>query len=107
VTALAHLEIEQSADEVKVIQGEDGVRLFYAKRDSTGASRDGTKLTRRMRFEGEQLRLESVSEKKRTIEVLSLIPARSQLIHAIHYENELLNKPLELKLVYDRVAKAP
>ena len=107
VAALDHLEIEQSPDEVKVMQGEDGVRLFYAKRDSTGASRDGAKLTRRMRFEGEQLKLESVSEKKRTIEVLTLVPSRSQLIHAIHYENELLKKPLELKLVYDRAAKAP
>ena len=107
VAALEHLEIEQSPDEVKVMQGEDGVRLFYAKRDSTGVALDGAKLTRRMRFEGEQLKLESVSEKKRTIEVLTLVPSRSQLIHAIHYENELLKKPLELKLVYDRAAKAP
>ena len=107
VAALEHLEIEQSPDEIKIMQGEDGVRLFYAKRDSTGASLDGTKLTRRMSFAGEQLKLESVSEKKRTIEVLTLVPSRSQLIHAIHYENELLKKPLELKLVYDRAVKAP
>ena len=60
-----------------------------------------------MRFEGEQLRLESASEKKRTIEVLTLVPSRSELIHAIHYENDLLKKPLELKLVYDRAAKTP
>jgi hypothetical protein len=106
VAALDHLEIEQSPDEIKLMQGEDGVRLFYLKRDSTGSAIDGAKLTRRMRFEGEQLRLESESGKKRTIELLTLVPARSQLIHAIHYEHELLKKPLELKLVYDRTAKA-
>ena len=44
---------------------------------------DGGKLTRRMSF----------------------VPTRSQLIHAIHYENDLLKKPLELKLVYDRAPK--
>ena len=107
VATLEHLEIEQSKDELKVMQGEERVRIFYVKRDSTGASLDGSKLTRRMSFEGEQLKLESVSDKKRTIELLTLVPTRSQLIHAIHYENELLKKPLELKLVYDRAKKAP
>jgi hypothetical protein len=102
VAALDHLEITQTADEVKVIQGEDGIRTFYAKRDSTGVALDGAKLTRRMRFEGEQLKLESENGKRRTIELLTLVPARSQLIHAIHFEHELLKKPLELKLVYDR-----
>jgi hypothetical protein len=58
VAALEHLEITQSADEVKVIQGEDGVRTFYPKRDSTGVALDGAKLTRRMRFEGDQLKLD-------------------------------------------------
>ena len=107
VAALEHLEITQSADEVKVIQGEDGVRTFYPKRDSTGVALDGAKLTRRMRFEGEQLKLESENGKRRTIELLTLVPARSQLIHAIHFEHELLKKPLELKLVYDRSPKTP
>ena len=91
----------------QVIQGEDGVRTFYPKRDSTGAALDGAKLTRRMRFEGEQLKLESENGKRRTIELLTLVPARSQLIHAIHFEHELLKKPLELKLVYDRSPKTP
>ena len=76
VAALDHLEIEQSKDEIKVMQGEDGVRLFSTKRDSTGAALDGSKLTRRTRFEGEQLRLESLSDKRRTIELLTLVPAR-------------------------------
>ena len=105
--ALDHLEIEQSREEIKILQGEDGVRLFYPNRDSTGAALDGGRLTRRMRFEGEQLKLESENGKRRTIELLTLVPTRSQLIHAIHYENELLKKPLELKLVYDRAPNAP
>ena len=105
VAALDHLEIEQSADEIKVMQGEEAVRNFYPKRDSAGAALGGGKVTRRMRFEGEQLKLESENGKNRTIELLTLVPTRSQLIHAIHYENELLKKPLELKLVYDRAQK--
>ena len=107
VAALDHLEIEQSPDGIKVMQGEEGVRRFYVNRESTGEALDGGKLTRRMSFEGEQLKLESVNGKKRAIELLTLVPARSQLIHAIHYENELFKKPLELKLVYDRAPKAP
>lgn len=107
VAALEHLEVEQSATEIKLMQGDEGVRLFYLNRDSSGAALDGEKVTRRMRFEGEQLRLESENGKRRAIEVLTLVPARSQLIHAIHYEHELLKKPLELKLVYDRAPKTP
>ena len=106
VAALDNLEIEQTPEEVKVMQGEDGVRIFYVKRDSTGAALTGGKVTRRMRFAGGQLTLESESGKRRTIEVLTLVPARTQLIHAIHYESELLKKPLELKLLYDRSSKA-
>ena len=105
VATLDHLEIEQSKDGIKVMQGEEGVRRFYVKRESTGEALDGGKLTRRMSFEGEQLKLESVNGKKRAIELLTLVPTRSQLIHAIHYENDLLKKPLEVKLVYDRAPK--
>jgi hypothetical protein len=107
VAALAHLEIEQTPEEIRVMQGEDGVRIFYTKRESSGEALDGGKVTRKMLFEGDQLRLESTNDKKRTIELMTLVPARSQLIHAIHYENDLLKKPLELKLVYDRAPKAP
>lgn len=105
VAALDNLEIEQTPEEIKVMQGEDGVRIFHLKRESTGAGLGGGKLTRRMRFTGEQLTLESESGKRRTIELLTLVPTRHQLIHAIHYESELLKKPLELKLVYDRAGK--
>jgi len=34
--------------------------------------------------------------------VLTLVPSRNQLIHALHYEAKVLKKPLELRLVYDK-----
>jgi hypothetical protein len=104
VTGLAELEIEQTAEEVKTIHGEDGVRIFSLKRESGGTGALGVKLVRRARFQGEQLTLESESGKTKLLEVLTLVPARKQLVHALRYEAEAFPKPLELRLVYDRAA---
>ena len=104
VASLERLEIEQTPDEVKTIFG-DEVRIFNLKRASTGSNAAGVKLTRRTRWQGEQLILESESGKTKLIEVLSLVPTRAQLIHAVRYEADVFKKPLDLKLVYDRAPK--
>lgn len=104
VAAPDRLEIEQTAEEVKAIRGEDGVRIFKLNRESSGTGVLGTKLVRRARWQGEQLTLESQSGKTKVLEVLTLVPARNQLIHTLRYEAEALGKPLELRLVYDRAA---
>jgi hypothetical protein len=102
VAGLDRIEIEQTAEEVKTMHGEDGVRIFNLKRESSGTGALGAKLVRRARWQGEQLVLESESGKTKLLEVLTLVPARSQLIHVLRYEAEVFSKPLELRLVYDR-----
>jgi hypothetical protein len=103
--SLDRLEIEQTADEVKTIHGDDTVRIFNLKRESTGSNAAGLKLARHAYWKGEQLVLESTSGKTKLTEVLTAVPARNQLIHAIRYEAELFKKPLELRTVYDRAPK--
>jgi hypothetical protein len=107
VAALDTLEIEQSHEKIKIMQGDEAVRIFYFSRASTGEGLSGDVLTRRVTFKGQQLHLESESGKQKTIELLTLVPSRNQLIHAIHYQSDLLKKPLDLKLLYDRATKAP
>jgi hypothetical protein len=104
ISGLEEFEIEQSADEVKTIHGDEGVRIFNLKRASSGTGAGGTTVTRRTRWQGEQLVLESESGEAKLVEVLTLVPSRSQLIHALHYEAKVLKKPLDLRLVYDKAS---
>jgi hypothetical protein len=102
VPALETLEIEQSAQEVKTIHGEDGVRIFNLTRPSAGTSAlSSEKVTRQARWQGGQLVLDSKGKESRFTEVLTLVPARSQLTYAIRLEQKLLEGPLEASLVYD------
>ena len=105
ISGLEEFEIEQTADEVKTIHGDEGVRIFNLKRPSSGTGGGGVKLTRSTRWQGEQLVLESESGEAKLIELLTLVPSRNQLIDALHYEAKVLKKPLELKLMYDKAPK--
>ena len=103
VPALQAVEIEQTAQEVKTIHGEAGVRIFNLTRASAGTSAlSGERVTRQARWQGQQLALESKGKESRLAEVLTLVPARSQLTYAIRLEHKLLKMPLEVSLVYDR-----
>lgn len=106
IAGLEEFEIEQSADEVKTIHGDEGVRIFNLKRASSGTGAGGATVTRRTRWQGEQLVLESESGEAKLVEVLTLVPSRNQLIHALRYEAKLFKKPLELRLVYDKAPNA-
>lgn len=100
---LERLQIEQSADEVKTIHGDDAVRIFNLRRESAGtAMLTGEKVKRRARWKGAQLHLESSSGKLSTTEVLTLDAGRGQVTEIFKVEMDLLEHPLELKLVYDR-----
>jgi len=103
VPALEGLEIEQTAQEVKTIHGEDGVRIFNLTRASAGTSALGAeKVTRQARWQGTQLVLESKGKDSKFTEVITLVPARNQLTYAVRLEQKLLEAPLEMSLVYDR-----
>src|SRR5262245_16136163 len=72
VPALQTLVIEQTAEEVKTVHGEDGVRLFNLKRASAGSSAiGGETVSRQARWQGTQLVLESKGKEGRFLELLT------------------------------------
>jgi hypothetical protein len=104
---LDHLDVEQSAAEIKLFHGEDIARTFYFGRESTRQDGQGNKLKCRTSWKGEQLVLEETGEKgRRIVEMLTLVPSASLLIQTIRFEDGLLKKPLELRLVYTPAAGA-
>jgi hypothetical protein len=97
------LDIEQTADEIKLFNGDELSRTFYFAREHVREAADGRKLKCRTRWKGEQLVLEEEGDKSRRIlELLTLVPGTGTLIQAIRFEDHLLKKPLELRLVYLR-----
>jgi hypothetical protein len=105
VAAFQTLEIEQSAQEVKTIHGEEGVRIFNLTRASAGSSAlGGEKVTRQARWQESQLVLESKGKEGRFLELLAPVPERGQLSYVLRLEQKLLKEPLEVNLIYDRAA---
>ena len=99
------VEIEQTAEEVKTIHGESGVRVFYLTRKSSGTSAaDGQTVTRQARWQGSDLVLESKGKESHLLEVLTFVPTRNLLTYSVKFEHKLFKSPLELNLAYDRVA---
>lgn len=103
VGSMSQLEIEQSELEVTTIHGDDAVRIFNLGRESTGASAQGAKVVRRARFEAERLVLESEGGKTKLVETFTLSAPERRLACGLRYEAKVLSKPLEVRLVYDRV----
>ena len=99
--ALDEIEIEQSPAEIKLIDAEDNVRIFYFGREHVREGRLGKKLRCTTEWKGEQLVVSEVSEKSRLTEVLTAVPARKQLLHVVRLEDGRLKTPLEVRLVYD------
>jgi len=98
---LDRLEIQQSADEVKLYLGDDNVRIFYLNRESTRQDGQGRKLKCRARMEGDRLVVEEQGEQRtKMTEAFTPAPADGSLIHSLRLENKLMKQPLELKLVY-------
>jgi hypothetical protein len=97
------LEVEQSPSEIKLYEGE-GLRTFYFGREHVRQDSRGRKLKCQIRWQGPQLVLEESGDKHqmKLTEVLTLVPSTSQLIHVVRFENDLLAKPLEVRLVYAR-----
>ena len=96
-------EIEQDPSEIKLVHGEDNVRIFYFGREHVRNDALGNKLKCRSRWMDQQLVIEEESETgTRITDLLTLVPARHQLIHALRVEASILKEPLELRLVYDQ-----
>jgi hypothetical protein len=103
VPALQMVEIEQTAQEVRTVHGEAGVRIFNLTRTSAGTSAlGGETVTRQARWQDAQLVLESKGKESRFLELLTLDPERGQLSYLLRLEHKLLKAPLEVNLVYER-----
>lgn len=100
---VGRLEIEQTAEDVKLSLGEDAetVRIFYFGREHVRQDAQGRKLKCRARLEGDKLVLEEVGDNGwKLAEVLTPVPANGWLTHAVRFEHPLLKEPLGLRLLY-------
>jgi hypothetical protein len=105
--ALEEIEVEQSPTEVKLVDAEDNVRIFYFGREHVREGRLGKKLRCTTEWKGEQLVVSEVSEKSRLTEILTAVPTRKQLLHVVRLEDDRLKAPLEVRLVYDAEPPSP
>ena len=110
VDQLDKLEIEHRPTEIKLFHGEEIARTFYFGREHVREDFMGRKLKCHSKWKGGQLVLEEEGDKgRRRVETLTLVPAAGLLIEAVRWEDDLLKKPLEVRLVYvrDTEKKAP
>jgi hypothetical protein len=105
VDQLDRLEIEHHPTEIKLFHGDEIARTFYFGREHVREDFMGRKLKCRSKWKGGQLTLEEDGDKgRRRLETLTLVPAAGLLIEAVRWEDGLLKKPLEVRLVYVREA---
>lgn len=103
VDQLEKLEVEQGPTEIKLFHGDDIARTFYFGREHVREDLMGRKLKCRTHWKSGQLVLEEQGDKgRRRMETLTLVPAAGLLIEAVRWEDDLLKKPLEIRLVYVR-----
>ena len=103
VPSLSDLEFEVSPAEIKTTHGEAAVRIFNLTRQSAGSSGlSGEKVMRQARWQGKQLVLESRGKDSHLIETITMSTEEKRITYALHFEAKLLEKPLDLNLVYNR-----
>jgi len=108
VRGLERIEVEQTASEIKTVYGEEGLRVFYLTRAASGTNLvTGETVKRTAQWKGAELVLESAGKKGKAREVLSLLPAKNQLVNVLHLEMDPLKHPMDVRLVYDRAGVAP
>ena len=97
------LVIEQDARELKLVLG-DLVRIFYFGREASSQDARGVRRKTRMSLKGEQLVIEETGEDElRMTHLYTLLPDGQALIAAFHLEGGELKKPLDLKLLFDKI----
>ena len=108
VRGLERIEVDQTASEIKTVYGEEGLRVFYLTRAASGTNLvTGETVKRTAQWKGAELVLEYAGKKGKAREVMSLVPAKNQLVNLLHLEMDPLKHPMDIRLVYDRVGVAP
>jgi hypothetical protein len=102
--SFGQIEIEQSPAEIKYVDADDNVRIFYFGREHVREGRLGRKLRCTVEWKGEQLLITEISDDSRLTELLTAVPTRKQLLHVIRLEDKRLKAPLEVRLAYDAAA---
>lgn len=105
--ALGTLDIEQSPSEVKLIDADDNVRIFYFGREHVREGRLGRKLRCTSEWKSDQLVVTEIGESSKLTEVLTAVPSRKQILHAVRLEDDRLKAPLEFRLAYDAAVPPP
>jgi hypothetical protein len=96
------IEIEQTAEEFKVIPADGNTAIFYFGREHVRNGLGGN-LRCRTRWKDSQLIIEQETEDKtRSVQLFTLLPGGKQMIQAIRFESKRFNTPLEVRLIYDR-----
>jgi hypothetical protein len=98
------LEIESSDTEVKIIFGEDLVRIFYLNRKHMRQGPEGVKIEASAEWRDGDLVLEQATKSgAKTIERLSLLDGGQRLAHLLRLEDKRLEEPLQIRTVFDRI----
>jgi hypothetical protein len=105
--ALATLEIDQSPTQVKLVDADDEVRIFYFGREHVREGRLGRKLRCSSEWKGVQLVVTEVADDAKLTEILTAVPSRRQILHVVRLEDKRLRAPLEVRLVYDAAEPPP
>ncbi len=105
--ALATLEIDQSPTQVKLVDADDEVRIFYFGREHVREGRLGRKLRCTSEWKGAQLVVTEVADDSKLTELLTAVPSRRQILHVVRLEDKRLRAPLEVRLVYDAAEPSP
>jgi hypothetical protein len=101
VASLDRIEVSQTPLEIKHVDSQDNVRIFYLTREHVRVGRDGQRVKCHTEWQGEKLVITQEGDSVKLLEVLSRLPGRDQLVYSMRLENDKLKKPLELTLVYD------
>jgi len=97
------LQFDLTPAEIKTTHGETGVRIFNLSRATAGTSTlTGEKVMRQARWEGQKLILDSKGKDSHMVETITVATEQKRISYALHFEAKVLEKPLDLNLVYDR-----
>jgi hypothetical protein len=101
------LTVEQTATEFRFGFGDD-VEVYYFDREGIRQDATGEKHKTRLEWRGQQLFVEDRGDKgSTTTQLFTLLPGARQLTLAVHLKSKSLRKPLDLRLMFDRVAPSP
>ncbi len=101
------VEIEQTEKDIEIVSGDDEVRIFHFDgRTHLRENPNAVKIQATIRWEGKLLVIEEVTEDGSTIvETLSLESGARRIGHELRWENKILERPLLIHSVYERVEK--